>query len=178
MLVIACNPGMCLSALPMIEGLRTQSFKIYKEVHLDVAKVELKQPIVAAIAEDIKDAQSVVIVDYRGLTVAQDTELRKKLREAGVTYKVCKNTMMKRAFEGTEFAGLDEYLEGPSALCVSKEDATAPARILAEFAKTADKLEMKAGVIEGTVYDVAGLNELAKIPSREVLLSKLLGSLQ
>ena len=94
MLVIACNPGMCLSALPMIEGLRTQSFKIYKEVHLDVAKVELKQPIVAAIAEDIKDAQSVVIVDYRGLTVAQDTELRKKLREAGVTYKVCKNTMM------------------------------------------------------------------------------------
>ena len=130
MLVIACNPGMCLSALPMIEGLRTQSFKIYKEVHLDVAKVELKQPIVAAIAEDIKDAQSVVIVDYRGLTVAQDTELRKKLREAGVTYKVCKNTMMKRAFEGTEFAGLDEYLEGPSALCVSKEDATAPARIL------------------------------------------------
>ena len=140
-----------------------------------MAKVELKQPIVAAIAEDIKDAQSVVIVDYRGLTVAQDTELRKKLREAGVTYKVCKNTMMKRAFEGTEFAGLDEYLEGPSALCVSKEDATAPARILAEFAKTADKLEMKAGVIEGTVYDVAGLNELAKIPSREVLLSKLLG---
>ena len=140
-----------------------------------MAKVELKQPIVAAIAEDIKDAQSVVIVDYRGLTVAQDTELRKKLREAGVTYKVCKNTMMKRAFEGT---GLDEYLEGPSALCVSKEDATAPARILAEFAKTADKLEMKAGVIEGTVYDVAGLNELAKIPSREVLLSKLLGSLQ
>ena len=137
-----------------------------------MAKVELKQPIVAAIAEDIKDAQSVVIVDYRGLTVAQDTELRKKLREAGVTYKVCKNTMMKRAFEGTEFAGLDEYLEGPSALCVSKEDATAPARILAEFAKTADKLEMKAGVIEGTVYDVAGLNELAKI------LSKLLGSLQ
>ncbi|BEI75435.1 hypothetical protein Rumi1_12330 [[Ruminococcus] torques] len=76
-----------------------------------MAKVELKQPIVAAIAEDIKDAQSVVIVDYRGLTVAQDTELRKKLREAGVTYKVCKNTMMKRAFEGTEFAGLDEYLE-------------------------------------------------------------------
>ena len=76
-----------------------------------MAKVELKQPIVQAIADDIKDAQSVVLVDYRGLTVAQDTELRKKLREAGVTYKVCKNTMMKRAFEGTEFAGLDEYLE-------------------------------------------------------------------
>ena len=96
-----------------------------------MAKVELKQPIVAAIAEDIKDAQSVVIVDYRGLTVAQDTELRKQLREAGVTYKVCKNTMMKRAFEGTEFAGLDEYLRGTERTgCVSKDDATAPARIL------------------------------------------------
>ena len=71
-----------------------------------MAKVELKQPIVAAIAEDVKDAQSVVIVDYRGLTVAEDTELRKQLREAGIIYKVCKNTMMKRAFEGTDFAGL------------------------------------------------------------------------
>ena len=143
-----------------------------------MAKVELKQPVVAAIAEDIKDAQSVVLVDYRGLTVAQDTELRKQFREAGVIYKVCKNTMMKRAFEGTDFAGLDEYLEGPSAMAVSKEDATAPARILCNFAKTADKLELKAGVVEGTVYDVAGLTELAQIPSREVLLSRLLGSMQ
>ena len=75
-----------------------------------MAKVELKQPIVAAIAEDVKDAASVVLVDYRGLTVAQDTELRKQLREAGIIYKVCKNTMMKRAFEGTDFAGLNEYL--------------------------------------------------------------------
>ena len=91
-----------------------------------MAKVELKQPIVAAIAEDVKDAQSVVIVDYRGLTVAQDTELRKQLREAGIIYKVCKNTMMKRAFEGTEFEGLAQYLEGPSAMAVCKDDATAP----------------------------------------------------
>ena len=128
-----------------------------------MAKVELKQPIVAAIAEDIKDAQSIVLVDYRGLTVAQDTELRKQLREAGVIYKVCKNTMMKRAFEGTEFAGLDEFLEGPSAIAISKDDATAPARIICNFAKEADKLELKAGVVEGTVYDVAGLTELAKI---------------
>lgn len=143
-----------------------------------MAKVELKQPIVAAIAEDIKDAQSVVLVDYRGLTVAQDTELRKQLREAGVVYKVCKNTMMKRAFEGTEFAGLDEYLEGPSAIAISKDDATAPARILCNFAKTADKLELKAGVVEGSIYDNAGLTELSKIPSREVLLSRLLGSMQ
>lgn len=143
-----------------------------------MAKVELKQPIVQAIAEDVKDAASVVLVDYRGLTVAQDTELRKQLREAGVIYKVCKNTMMKRAFEGTDFAGLEEYLEGPSAMVVSKDDATAPARIICKFAKTAEALEVKAGVVEGTVYDAAGITELSKIPSREELLSKLLGSLQ
>ena len=143
-----------------------------------MAKVELKQPIVQAIADDIKDAASVVLVDYRGLTVAQDTELRKQLREAGIIYKVCKNTMMKRAFEGTDFAALDEHLEGPSAIAISKDDATAPARILCKFAKDAKALELKAGVIEGTVYDVAGLTELSKIPSREELLSKLLGSLQ
>ena len=143
-----------------------------------MAKVELKQPIVAAIAEDVKDAQSVVIVDYRGLTVAQDTELRKQLREAGIIYKVCKNTMMKRAFEGTDFAGLAPYLEGPSAMAVSKDDATAPARILCKFAKTAEKLEVKAGVVEGKVYDMAGVQALSAIPSREELLSKLLGSIQ
>ena len=143
-----------------------------------MAKVELKQPIVQAIAEEIKDAQSVVLVDYRGLTVAQDTELRKQLREAGIVYKVYKNTMMKRAFEGTEFEGLDNCLEGPSAIAVSKDDATAPARILCKFAKDAPALELKGGVVEGTVYDVAGLTELSKITSREELLSRLLGSMQ
>ena len=143
-----------------------------------MAKVELKQPIVQAIVEDIKDAASVVLVDYRGLTVAEDTALRKQLREAGIVYKVCKNTMMKRAFEGTDFAALDEHLEGPSAIAISKDDATAPARILCKFAKDAKALELKAGVVEGTVYDVAGLTELSKVPSREELLSKLLGSLQ
>ena len=91
-----------------------------------MAKVELKQPIVQAIVEDLTDAQSAVIVNYCGLTVAQDTELRKQLREAGVIYKVCKNTMMKRAFEGTDFAQLDEYLEGPNAIAISKEDALFP----------------------------------------------------
>lgn len=143
-----------------------------------MAKVELKQPIVEAISADIKDAQSVVIVDYRGLTVAQDTELRKQLREAGVVYRVCKNTMMKRAFEGTEFEGLSNVLEGPSAIAISKEDATAPARIICKFAKEADKLEVKGGVVEGTVYDVAGITEIAQVPSREELLSRLLGSMQ
>ena len=143
-----------------------------------MAKVELKQPIVQAIASEIEGAQSVVLVDYRGLTVAQDTELRKQLREAGVTYKVYKNTMMKRAFEGTEFEGLEGCLEGPSAIAISKDDATAPARILAQFAKTADKLEIKGGVVEGTVYDAAGIAAIANIPSREVLISRLLGSMQ
>ena len=143
-----------------------------------MAKVELKQPIVQAIVDDITDAQSIVLVDYRGLTVAQDTELRKQLREAGIVYKVCKNTMMKRAFEGTDFAQLDEYLEGPSAIAISKDDATAPARIICKFAKTAQALEVKAGVVEGTVYNANGVAELSKVPSREELLSKLLGSLQ
>ena len=143
-----------------------------------MAKVELKQPVVQAIAEDVKGAESVVLVDYRGLTVAQDTAMRKELREAGVIYKVCKNTMMRRAFEGTEFAGLDEYLEGPSAIAISKDDATAPARIICKFANEAKALEVKAGVVEGTVYDANGIVELSKVPSREELLSKLLGSLQ
>lgn len=167
-----------LTSLPLCGEVFSGSSQILQGGALIVAKVELKQPIVQVIADDIKDAQSVVLVDYRGLTVAQDTELRKQLREAGVIYKVCKNTMMKRAFEGTEFAGLEEYLEGPSALVVSKDDATAPARIICKFAKTAEALEVKAGVVEGNVYDAAGINELSKVPSREELLSKLLGSLQ
>ncbi len=143
-----------------------------------MAKVELKQPVVQAIADDVKDAQAVVLVDYRGLTVAQDTAMRKELREAGVIYKVCKNTMMRRAFEGTEFAGLDEYLEGPSAIAISKDDATAPARILCKFAKDVKALELKAGVVEGSVYDSKALEEVGKIPSREVLLGRLFGSMQ
>lgn len=143
-----------------------------------MAKIELKKPVVEEISAGIKDAQSVVLVDYRGLTVEQDTQLRKNLREAGVSYKVYKNTMMNFAFKGTEFEGLASYLEGPSAMAYSSTDATAPARVLAEFAKKAEKLEIKAGVVEGTVYDAAGMAKIAEIPSREVLLSRLLGSMQ
>lgn len=143
-----------------------------------MAKVELKQPIVEEISASVKDAQSVVLVDYRGLTVEQDTQLRRQLREAGVTYKVYKNTYMTRAFKGTDFEALTPYLEGPSAVAISTEDATAPARVLAEFAKKADKLEIKGGVVEGTVYDAKGMATIASIPSRDVLISKLLGSLQ
>ena len=143
-----------------------------------MAKVELKKPIVDEISAGIKDAQSVVLVDYRGLTVEQDTQLRKNMREAGLTYKVYKNTFMNFAFKGTEFEGLSKYLEGPSAIAISTEDATAPARLLSEFAKTADKLEIKAGVVEGTLYDAQGMATIASIPSRDVLISRLLGSLQ
>jgi large subunit ribosomal protein L10 len=141
-----------------------------------MAKVELKTPIVNEIAERIKTAHAAVLVDHRGLTVEQDTQLRRQLREAGVSYKVYKNTMMKRAFEGTDFAELDKLLDGPSALALAEEDVTAPARVLVKFAKTADKLEIKGAVIEGTYYDVAGVEELAKVPSREELLGRLFGS--
>ena len=143
-----------------------------------MAKVELKQPIVDEISGVINGAQSVVVVDYRGLTVAEDTQLRKQLREAGVSYKVYKNTLVNRAVEGTEFESLRDSLEGPNAFAVSTEDATAPARVLAEFAKKAPNLEIKAGVVEGTFYDAEGMKAIASVPSREVLLSKLLGSIQ
>jgi large subunit ribosomal protein L10 len=143
-----------------------------------MAKVELKQPIVQEISDTIKDAQSVVVVDYRGLTVAEDTQLRRQLREAGVSYKVYKNTLVRRAVEGTEFESLKDVLEGPNAFAVSAEDATAPARVLAEFAKKAPALEIRAGIVEGTFYDAEGMKAIASIPSREVLLSRLLGSMQ
>lgn len=143
-----------------------------------MAKIELKQPIVDEISANIKDAASVVIVDYRGITVAQDTDLRKQLREAGVVYKVYKNTLMTRAFKGTEFEGLTSSLEGTNAIAISKTDATAPARIINNFAKNCPAVEMKAGVVEGTVYDAKGMAAIASIPSREELLSKFLGSIQ
>ena len=143
-----------------------------------MAKVELKQPIVQEISEAINGAASVVVVDYRGLTVAQDTELRKQLRAEGITYKVYKNTLVSRAVEGTEFESLREVLEGPSAFAISTEDATAPARVIAEFAKKAPKLEIKAGVVEGTYFDANGMKEISSIPSRDVLLGRLFGSMQ
>ena len=143
-----------------------------------MAKVELKQPIVDEIKGHVDGAVSAVIVDYCGLTVEQDTKLRKQLREAGVVYKVYKNTLMKRAFEGTDYAQLNDLLEGPTAIAFSKEDATAAARELNKFAKEAEALEFKGAVVEGTFYDAEGVKALANIPSREELISKLLGSLQ
>ncbi|MBE5922024.1 MAG: 50S ribosomal protein L10 [Lachnospiraceae bacterium] len=143
-----------------------------------MAKVEIKKPIVEEIASHLDGAASAVLVDYRGLTVEQDTILRKKMREAGIVYKVYKNTMINFAIKGTEFETLAPHLEGPTAIAISKDDATAAARILSDVAKTAPDLEIKAGVVEGTYYDAKGMAVIASIPSREVLISKLLGSLQ
>ena len=143
-----------------------------------MAKVELKAPIVAEISELLDGAQSAVLVDYRGLTVEQDTKLRKQLREAGITYKVYKNTMVNFAVKGTDFEGLSAHLEGPTAIAVSNDDATAPARILYNFSKEAEALELKAGVVEGTYYDTEGIKVIATIPSRDELLAKFLGSIQ
>lgn len=143
-----------------------------------MAKVEMKKPVVEEISELLKDAKAAVVVDYRGLTVEEDTRLRSKLREAGVVYKVYKNTMINFAVQGTEFEALAPNLKGPTAIAVSKEDAAAPAKILYEFAKTAKALELKAGVVEGVYYDEKGIQVIATIPSREELLSKFLGSIQ
>ena len=143
-----------------------------------MAKVEIKKPIVDEIIENLNGAKAAVLADYRGLTVEQDTALRKKMRDAGVVYKVYKNTMIKRAVEGTEFEALTADLEGPTAIAISKEDATAPAKILYDFAKTADALQLKSGIVEGTYYDSKTINVIATIPSRDELISKFLGSIQ
>lgn len=143
-----------------------------------MAKVELKKPILDEIAKYVADAKAIVLVDYRGLTVEQDTKLRKSLREGGVVYKVYKNTYLKKVFAGTVFEELSKHLDGPTAVAFGLEDATAPARILSNGMKDAEKLEFKGGVIDGTYYDAEGCKVIANIPSKEVLISKLLGSLQ
>ena len=143
-----------------------------------MAKVELKQPIVEEIAASVKDADAVVLVNYLGINVAGDTALRKELREAGITYKVCKNTMMNFAFKGTEFEPLCAHLHGANAIAISKDDATAPARIIKKHLKANPTIKMMAGVVEGKYYDEKAVEMLADIPSREVLLGRLFGSMQ
>ena len=143
-----------------------------------MAKIELKQPIVEEIKGLIENAQTAVVLNYSGVTVEQDTKLRKAMREAGITYKVYKNTLMKRAFVGTEFEALNASLEGPNAIAISKEDATAPARLVAKFAKEIPNLEMVAGVVEGQFYDAKGMQAISQIPGREELIGRLLGSMQ
>lgn len=141
-----------------------------------MAKIEKKQEIVNEIKEKLSKSASVVLVDYRGLTVEQDTELRRKFREAGVDYKVYKNTMMNFAIQDTEFEPLKDYLEGPSAVAFSYDDPTNGPRIIDEVASKYNALEFKAGIVEGRFYDTVGIAKVAKIPPKDQLLSKLLGS--
>lgn len=143
----------------------------------DKAKMQ-KGQIIDEIREKLDGAKSAVVIDYMTTTVAEADEMRKELREANVDYTVYKNTLMKRAIDGTEFAPLAEVLEGPSAIAISKEDATAPARILKACIKKYNKMELKAGVVEGTFYDKDGIQQIADIPGREELIAKFLGSIQ
>lgn len=139
---------------------------------------QMKEAKVQEIKEKLEKAEAVVLASYQGLNVEEDTELRKKLRETGVEYKVYKNTLVTLAAKELGIDGIVQYLEGPISIAISYDDATAPARILNDFAKTHKKLELKAGIVQGTVYDQAKVQELATIPPKEVLIAKLLGSLK
>ena len=138
----------------------------------------LKEAKVAEIKEKLQKSQAVILADYQGLTVEEDTQLRKNLREAGIEYKVYKNTLVTLAAKELGLDGISEYLEGPVSIAFGYEDATSAARILNDFAKTHKKLEVKAGIVEGEVFDKEKVEQLASIPSKEVLIAKLLGSIK
>lgn len=140
--------------------------------------IAAKQQIVQHIAEKLRASAATVVVDYRGLTVSQVTELRKQLREAGIEFQVLKNTLVRRATADAELTALDEILCGPTAIAFSAEDTVAPAKILHNFARMNEALEIKGGVVEGGVVDVSRIKVLATLPSREGLLSMLLSVLQ
>lgn len=138
-----------------------------------------KKAKVEQLTELLNSSVSGVIFDYKGITVAEDTKLRRELREANVHYSVEKNSMLRFAFKNVGIEGLDEVLNGTTAIALSSDDQTAPARILGKFAKESEnKFFLKAGFIEKEVYDEAGVTALSKIPSKDVLLSQLVGSLQ
>lgn len=137
-----------------------------------------KKEIVSQLSEQIKNAKTIVFADYRGLTVEQDTELRNALRKAGVQYNVVKNTLTKLAANENGLNELEPHFNGPTAMAVSNDDVVAPAKILAEYAKKYDKLQIKAGVVEGKIFDEAQIKALASLPSKEELLAKALGSMK
>lgn len=139
-------------------------------------KIEEKQTIIDEIKSKLEGASSIALVNYRGINVEQDTQMRKSFRELGVEYKVYKNTMLNFAVKGTEFEQISKHLEGPTAVAISYTDATAGPRVLAEAAKKNDKLEFKAGIVEGTYYDSKGIEAIGNIAPREELLGRLLGS--
>lgn len=137
-----------------------------------------KRKIVEDISNRIKAAKAIIFADYRGLTVEQDTELRNALRKAGVDYKVVKNTLARFAVKENGLDDINPYLVGPTSMASSENDPVAPAKVLSEYAKKFDKLEIKAGVVEGKVIDLKGIKELAELPPREVLVAKALGGLK
>lgn len=139
--------------------------------------LQAKSKNVEEIKEKIQNAQSVVLVDYRGLNVEELTSLRSKYREAGVEYKVYKNTMMRFAFKDSGFENFNEFLKGPSAVAFGYDDPIKAAKVTAEFAKGNDKLEIKAGIVDGKIIDVESIQNLASLPSREVLIARALGGL-
>ncbi|WP_462421744.1 50S ribosomal protein L10 [Salinicoccus sp. Marseille-QA3877] len=140
--------------------------------------MESKQQLVDDIAAQMKESVSTIVVNYRGLTVSQMTELRKSLREAGVEFKVYKNTMTRRAAEKAELTELNEFLTGPNAIAFSNEDVIAPAKVLYNFAKEHEALEIKAGVLEGKFTPAEDVNAIASLPSKDGLVSMLLSVLQ
>ena len=137
-----------------------------------------KQKIIDEIKDKFERAESAVVIDYMGITVAEADEMRKKLREAEVDYTVYKNTLVKRAIEGTKYEALGEILEGPSGFAFSYDDATAPARVLNDARKAYKKMEFKGGIIEGEYFDKENIEKIAAIPSRDTLISKFMGSIQ
>ena len=145
---------------------------------MSVEAINAKKVVVEEITGKFNDSQSAVVVEYRGLSVAEVTELRKALREEDVEFKVYKNKLVQRATESAGYAEINDKLVGPNAIAFGHSDAVAPARVLANFAKTADALELKCGVVEGTYYDATGIAAIANIPSRDELLAKFLGSIQ
>ena len=137
-----------------------------------------KQVVIDEIKDKFERAESAVVIDYMGITVEQANAMRSKLREANVDYTVYKNTLVKRAIDGTDFAQLAEVLEGPSAFAFSYDDATAPARVLNQAIKDFKKMEFKGGFVEGEYYDKDSLTQIANIPSRDELIAKFMGSIQ
>ncbi|AJA49741.1 50S ribosomal protein L10 [Clostridium pasteurianum DSM 525 = ATCC 6013] len=137
---------------------------------------ELKEAKILEIKNKLGKAEAIIMVNYQGLTVEEDTELRKNLRDAGVEYKVYKNTLVTRAANELGFEKMAQFLEGPVAVAIGYEDPTAPARILNDFAKSHKALELKAGLVQGEIFDESKIKELASVPSKEVLIAKLLGS--
>jgi large subunit ribosomal protein L10 len=137
-------------------------------------KLSEKEKIVEGLREKFLKSKVLIVTDYKGLQVGPLTELRRKLREAGVEYQVVKNTLLRRASQETDVALIQDSFKGPSAIALSYEDPVAPAKVLTQFAKENDKLELKIGILHGKIIDLNGLKALADLPSREALLGQLL----